>query len=134
MFRRAIVYSHPGPLGHFQPILNRVSFWKRNNITKLWCTLDYVDGLVTKIWEIGVLRIFEGATVKQITIITFSCFRALGQGAFGEVYKGYILGFPNMEREMPVAVKVARFASCLLFWLSAIQSYPLCTWFKVIRP
>ncbi|XP_078313268.1 leukocyte tyrosine kinase receptor-like isoform X2 [Crassostrea virginica] len=31
--------------------------------------------------------------------------RALGQGAFGEVYKGYILGFPNMEREMPVAVK-----------------------------
>lgn len=34
------------------------------------------------------------------------CFRALGQGAFGEVYKGYILGFPNMEREMAVAVKV----------------------------
>ncbi|XP_062615264.1 leukocyte tyrosine kinase receptor-like, partial [Saccostrea cucullata] len=31
--------------------------------------------------------------------------RALGQGAFGEVYKGYILGFQNMEREMPVAVK-----------------------------
>uniref|UniRef100_A0A8W8HUR7 Tyrosine-protein kinase receptor n=1 Tax=Magallana gigas TaxID=29159 RepID=A0A8W8HUR7_MAGGI len=31
--------------------------------------------------------------------------RALGQGAFGEVYKGYILGFPNMEREMAVAVK-----------------------------
>lgn len=33
-------------------------------------------------------------------------FRALGQGAFGEVYKGYILGFTNMEREMPVAIKV----------------------------
>ncbi|XP_069117967.1 ALK tyrosine kinase receptor-like isoform X2 [Argopecten irradians] len=31
--------------------------------------------------------------------------RALGRGAFGEVYKGYLAGVPHMTEELPVAVK-----------------------------
>jgi len=33
------------------------------------------------------------------------CFRALGQGAFGEVYQGYFKKSSTDSMEMPVAVK-----------------------------
>lgn len=38
-------------------------------------------------------------------MICLSC-RALGQGAFGEVYKGLLSGVPNIHGQLPVAVKV----------------------------
>ncbi|KAJ8308517.1 hypothetical protein KUTeg_013391 [Tegillarca granosa] len=31
--------------------------------------------------------------------------RALGQGAFGDVYKGYLAGVPHVAGELPVAIK-----------------------------
>jgi len=33
-------------------------------------------------------------------------FRALGQGAFGEVYQGIVFNLPGEVPELPVAVKV----------------------------
>jgi hypothetical protein len=49
------------------------------------------------------VRIYPSSGILQFYLLLF---RALGQGAFGEVYKGYILGCANMEREIPVAIKV----------------------------
>ena len=42
------------------------------------------------------------------------CVRALGQGAFGEVYQGELANVPREPTPLPVAVKVSDFTVLLL--------------------
>lgn len=38
----------------------------------------------------------------------FFSYRALGHGAFGEVYEGLVIGLPGDSSPLPVAIKVRR--------------------------
>ena len=49
-----------------------------------------------------------------VLILMYICLlRALGQGAFGEVYQGFLSNLPPEATDMPVAVKVMFRLMCL---------------------
>jgi hypothetical protein len=57
---------------------------------------------------------------NEVTLpLSFILYRALGQGAFGEVYQGFFRNRVGDAVEMPVAVKVCRNVECCVWEPSA---------------
>lgn len=55
----------------------------------------------------GALFLLQTLSVHPLPTNLFSC-RALGHGAFGEVYEGLVIGLPGDSSPLQVAIKVRR--------------------------